>query len=35
MEDIEEDDYVREYMGKIEYKRRENSYIMKIDGMNL
>ncbi len=22
-------------MGKIEYKRRENNYIMKINGMNL
>jgi SET domain-containing protein len=32
---IEKDDYVIEYMGKIEYKRRENNYIMKINGMNL
>jgi len=24
MEDIEKDDYVIEYVGKIEYKRREN-----------
>jgi SET domain-containing protein len=35
MEDIEEDDYVKENMGKIEYKRRENNYVMKINGMNL
>jgi SET domain-containing protein len=35
MEDIEKDDYVIEYMGKIEFKRRENNYIMKINGMNL
>jgi hypothetical protein len=35
MEDIEKDDYVVEYMGKIEYKRRENNYVMKINGMNL
>jgi hypothetical protein len=35
MEDIEKDDYVIEYVGKIEYKRRENNYIMKVDGMNL
>ncbi len=35
MEDIDKDDYVIEYMGKIEYKRRENNYIMKINGMNL
>ncbi len=35
IEDIEKDDYVIEYVGKIEYKRRENNYVMKINGMNL
>jgi SET domain-containing protein len=35
MEDIEKDDYVIEYVGKIEYKRRENIYLTKINGMNL
>jgi SET domain-containing protein len=35
MEDIDKDDYVKEYVGKIEYKRRENNYMMKINGMNL
>ena len=35
MEDIEKDDYVIEYVGKIEYKRRENNYMMKINRMNL
>ncbi len=35
MEDIEKDDYVVEYVGKIEYKIRENIYLMKINGMNL
>jgi palmitoyltransferase ZDHHC9/14/18 len=35
MEDIEKDDYVIEYMGKIEYKKRENNSVMKINGMNL
>jgi hypothetical protein len=35
MEDIEKDDYVIDYTGKIEYKQRENSYVMKINGMNL
>jgi hypothetical protein len=35
MEDIEKDDYVIEYVGKIEYKRWENNYVMKINGMNL
>ncbi len=35
MEDIEKDCYVIEYMGKIEYKRRENIYLMKIHRMNL
>ena len=34
MEDIEKDDYVIEYVGKIEYKMRENNYVMKINGMN-
>ncbi len=32
---IDKDNYVIEYVGKIEYKRRENNYIMKINGMNL
>jgi hypothetical protein len=35
MEDIEKDEYVIEDVGKIEYKRRKNNYIMKINGMNL
>jgi SET domain-containing protein len=35
IDDIEKDDYVMEYMGKIDYKRRENNYVMKINGMNL
>jgi SET domain-containing protein len=35
MEDIEKDDYIIEYVGKIEYKRRENNYVMKINGMNM
>ncbi len=35
MEDIDIDDYVIEYVGKIEHKRRENNYMMKINGMNL
>jgi SET domain-containing protein len=35
MEDIETDEYVIKYMGKIEYKRMENNYVMKINGMNL
>jgi hypothetical protein len=35
MEDIDKDDYVIEYMGKIEYKRRENDNMKKINGMNL
>ncbi len=35
MEDIDKDDYVIEYMGRIEYKRRENNYMMKINGINL
>ena len=34
MEDIEKDDYVIEYVGKIDYKRRENNYLMKINGIN-
>ncbi len=34
MEGIEKDDYVIEYVGKIEYKRREKNYVMKINGMN-
>ncbi len=35
IEDIEKDDYVTEYVGKVEYKRRENIYSMKINGMKL
>jgi palmitoyltransferase ZDHHC9/14/18 len=35
MEDIDIDNYVIEYLGKIEYKRWENNYMMKINGMNL
>ncbi len=35
MEDIDKYDYVIEYVGKIEYKRRENNYKMKINRMNL
>jgi SET domain-containing protein len=35
MEDNEKDDYVIEYVGKIEYKKGENIYVMKINGMNL
>jgi SET domain-containing protein len=35
MEDIDKDDYVIEYVGEIEYKRRENNCMMKINGMNL
>jgi hypothetical protein len=35
MEDIEKDEYVVEYVGKIEYKGREDNYIMKIIRMNL
>jgi SET domain-containing protein len=36
MEDIEKDDHVIEYVGKIEYKRRENNhYMMNINEMNL
>ncbi len=35
MEDIEKDGHIIEYLGKIEYNRRENNYIMKINGMNL
>jgi SET domain-containing protein len=35
MEDIEKDDHVIEYVGKIEYKRRENNYMMNINGVNL
>jgi SET domain-containing protein len=35
MEDIEKDEYVIEYVGKIECKRRANNKIMKISGMNL
>ncbi len=35
MEDIDKDDYVIEYVGKIEYKRRENNYMRMIYGMTL
>jgi hypothetical protein len=35
MEDIEKDKYVIEYVGKIEYQRIDNNYIMKINGINL
>jgi hypothetical protein len=35
MEDIATDDSIIEYMGKIKYKRRENNYVMKINGLNL
>ncbi len=35
MEDIDKDDYVIEYVRKSEFKRRENNYMMKINGMNL
>ncbi len=35
MEDVEKDDYVIEYVGKIQYKRMENIYLVKINGMNL
>jgi hypothetical protein len=34
MEDIEKDDYVIEYAGKIEYKRRDTLYLMKINRTN-
>jgi SET domain-containing protein len=35
IKDIDKDDYVIKYVRKIEYKRRENNYMMKINGMNL
>jgi hypothetical protein len=35
MEDIEKDDCVIQYMGNNEYKRGENNYVMKFNGMNL
>ncbi len=35
IEDVEKDDYVIEYVGKIEYKKRGNIYLMKINGINL
>jgi hypothetical protein len=35
MEDIEKDEYVIENVGKFEYKRRDNNYVMKISEMNL
>ncbi len=34
MEDIDKDYYVIEYVVRIEYKRRENNYMMKINGIN-
>ncbi len=33
MEDIDKDDYVIESMGRIENKRMENNYMMKINGL--
>jgi hypothetical protein len=35
LENIDKDDYLIEYVGKIEYKRWENNYMMKINGINL
>jgi SET domain-containing protein len=35
MEDIDKGGYVIKYMGKIEYKRKENNYMMKINRINL
>jgi hypothetical protein len=35
MEDIEKDEYGIEHVGKIEYKRAENNYVMKNNGLNL
>ncbi len=35
MEDIDKDDYVIEYMGRIECKRRKNNFMMKINRINL
>jgi hypothetical protein len=35
MEDIDKDDCVIEYMGKNEYKRRENNYMIKINGTGI
>ncbi len=35
MDDIKKDDYVIEYVGEIEFKRMENNYLMKINGINL
>jgi SET domain-containing protein len=35
MKDIENDEYVIEYVGKIEYKRMENNQVMNINVMNL
>jgi hypothetical protein len=35
MEDMKKYDYVIEYVGRIECKRRENKYVMKFNGMNL
>ena len=35
MEVIEIDEYVIKYVGENDYKRTENNYVMKINGMNL
>ncbi len=35
MEDIDKDEYVIKYVGKIEYIRKENNYVTKMNGMNL
>ncbi len=35
MDNIDNDDYVIEYVGRIEYKRREDNCMMKINGINL
>ena len=35
MEDIEKNNYVIEYVKKIEYNRKENNYVKKITGMNM
>jgi hypothetical protein len=32
---LKKDDYVIELVEKIEYKRKENVYLMKVNGMNL
>ncbi len=35
MEDTEKDEYAIEYVGQNEYKRRENNYVIMINGMIL